>query len=77
MDAAARRRCKTAITVRPSPNRASVPFIAASVAGSKALVASSKSNKRGSRRIARAIAIRWRWPPDKQPPPNPTGVFKP
>ena len=37
-------------------------------------VASSRIRMRGSARIARAIATRWRWPPESFTPRSPTIV---
>jgi hypothetical protein len=52
-----------------------VLLIAASVVGSSAEVASSSRRIAGSRTIARAIATRWRWPPESRPPRSPTIVL--
>jgi hypothetical protein len=47
---------------------------ARSVAVSRALVASSSTSTRGSRSSVRAIAMRWRSPPEKRWPCEPTRV---
>ncbi len=39
---------------------------------SSELVASSRIRMRGSRKTARAIAMRWRWPPERRMPRSPT-----
>ena len=44
---------------------------------SSAAVASSRKRIFGSRTMARAIAILWRWPPDSWPPLSPTRVANP
>mmetsp|Transcript_74346 Transcript_74346/g.177346 ORF Transcript_74346/g.177346 Transcript_74346/m.177346 type:complete len:87 (+) Transcript_74346:2263-2523(+) len=44
---------------------------------SKAEVASSSNRICGFLARARAIATRWRWPPDSIPPPDPTKLSKP
>ncbi|KAE9221308.1 hypothetical protein PF002_g15626 [Phytophthora fragariae] len=44
---------------------------------SSALVASSSSSTSGSRKMARAMAIRCFWPPDTCAPRSPTSVSKP
>src|SRR5436305_13588836 len=48
-----------------------------SLSESSALVASSSSRIGASRRMARAIATRWRWPPDSLIPRSPTIVSRP
>ena len=77
MAAAARSRCRTETTVRPALSRRRVALMASSVLGSRALVASSSRSSLGLRTIARAMAIRCFWPPERRPPPEPTGVRKP
>ena len=51
--------------VWPVAMRSKVALMAASVEGSSDAVASSRMSSAGSRRTARAIARRWRWPPGK------------
>ena len=68
------RRWVDQIMVRPSATFRSVRLIAASVVWSSADVASSSSSSEGLRMTARAIAMRWRWPPDSVSPRSPTGV---
>ena len=68
------RRWVEKIMVRPFATLSSVRLIAASVVWSSAEVASSSSSTEGSRTIARAIAMRWRWPPDSVSPRSPTEV---
>mmetsp|Transcript_64827 Transcript_64827/g.198252 ORF Transcript_64827/g.198252 Transcript_64827/m.198252 type:complete len:148 (-) Transcript_64827:2363-2806(-) len=46
-----------------------------SLAGSSAEVASSRIRNCGSRTIARAMAMRWRWPPESVRPRLPTKVY--
>jgi hypothetical protein len=62
---------------RPSIVRRSASWISASLSESRALVASSSSSRSASRRIARAIATRWRCPPDSFTPRSPTRVANP
>ena len=68
------RRWATSSVVRSAmtPRRAS--WIASSILASMALVASSRIRIRGSDRMARARAIRWRWPPERVSPRSPTTV---
>ena len=51
--------------------------IAASRAGSRSLVALSRSRTSGRASTARASARRWRWPPDSDAPRSPSSVSKP
>ena len=60
------------VRVRIRPRSACL--ISASVVASTLEVASSRIRMRGSRSSARAIAIRWRWPPDNVSPRSPTSV---
>jgi len=46
-----------------------------SLSASKALVASSSSSSGGFFSMARAIAMRWRWPPDRRKPRSPKKVW--
>ena len=46
-----------------------------SLSASSALVASSSSSSGGFFSIARAIAMRWRWPPDRRTPRSPRKVW--
>ena len=48
--------------------------ICASVVASTEAVASSRTRTRGSTRMARAIATRWRWPPESVIPRSPITV---
>ena len=59
------RRCEMMISVRPSAMRSRLALTIASLSASSALVASSRIRMRGSVISARAIARRWRWPPDR------------
>jgi hypothetical protein len=52
-------------------------WIRISLSESSALVASSSSRIGAWRRMARAIATRWRWPPDGLIPRAPTVVSRP
>ncbi len=60
--------------VRPSISRSRASCTARSLSASSALVASSRSRIGASFRIARAMAIRWRCPPDSVTPRSPTSV---
>ena len=60
--------------VRPSIASRSPALISASVRASTDEVASSRIRIRGSASSARAIATRWRWPPDRVRPRSPTTV---
>ena len=68
------RRWVDQIMVRPLATFSSVRLIAASVVWSSAEVASSSSSTEGLRMMARAMAMRWRWPPDSVSPRSPTMV---
>ena len=50
--------------VRPAMTAARAAWISRSVEASTEAVASSRISMRGSVMSARAIAMRWRWPPD-------------
>ncbi len=50
--------------VRPSMTAARADWISRSVEASTDAVASSRIRMRGSVMSARAIATRWRWPPE-------------
>ena len=63
--------------VRPCISRSSATCTSRSFSASRALVASSSSSSAGSHRMARAIAIRWRCPPDRRTPFSPRKVAKP
>ena len=67
-------RCAITNVVRPDITSRSAALIACSVEASIELVASSSTRIRGSARSARAIASRWRWPPDSVSPRSPTRV---
>ena len=60
--------------VRPRITSRSASLILASVVASTDAVASSRMRIRGSISSARAIAIRWRWPPESVRPRSPTRV---
>ena len=60
--------------VRPSIASRRPRLIAASVVASTEEVASSRIRIRGSASSARAIATRWRWPPERVSPRSPTIV---
>ena len=70
-------RCAIAITGRPTISRSSACWIASSDELSSADVASSSSRIGAFFRIARAIAIRWRCPPESFTPRSPTIVSNP
>ena len=67
-------RCAMTSVVRPVISRVSAVCTSVSLSASSEEVASSSSSSGASRRIARAIAMRWRWPPDSVTPRSPTGV---
>ena len=58
--------------VRSRMSRASASWIRRSDSVSRALVASSRIRIGAFFRIARAIAMRWRCPPESNAPPSPT-----
>ena len=60
--------------VRPAIASRRPDLIAASVVASTEEVASSRIRIRGSASSARAIATRWRWPPERVSPRSPTLV---
>ena len=60
--------------VRPLMTVAMASRISCSFDGSTALVASSSTNTRGSATMARAMAMRWRWPPLSENPRSPMSV---
>ncbi len=60
--------------VRPAIASWRPVLIAPSVVASTEEVASSRIRIRGSASSARAIATRWRWPPDSVRPRSPTRV---
>ena len=72
MRAMVERRWAIAITVLPSITAWRVSWIAASTSESRAEVASSRIRIGASLRMARASAMRWRWPPDNLMPRSPT-----
>lgn len=65
------------MVVRPVDAAAIACFTSLSVVASSCDVASSSSKISGSRMSARAIAKRWRWPPDNFDPWAPTSVLYP
>eukprot|EP00047_Mylnosiga_fluctuans_P023111 m.132269 g.132269 ORF g.132269 m.132269 type:complete len:330 (-) comp9484_c1_seq3:1396-2385(-) len=73
------RRCATMIVVRPLRARSMASCTRRSLRTSSALVASSRSSSlmRSLRARVRAMATRWRWPPDRREPRSPTTVFRP
>ena len=60
--------------VRPAITSRSAALIACSVEASTEEVASSRIRIRGSLSSARAIAMRWRWPPESVSPRSPIRV---
>ncbi len=66
------RRCAIAITVLPSIRPSSCSWIASSTSLSSAEVASSSTRIGAFFRITRAIAMRWRCPPESLTPRSPT-----
>ncbi len=68
------RRCVMITVVRPRVNCSSTWWMSCSLSRSTWLVASSRIRMAGSRRIARASAIRCRWPPESRLPRRPTIV---
>ena len=66
------RRCAIAITVLPSIRPSSCSWIASSTSLSSAEVASSSTRIGASLSTTRAIAMRWRWPPESLTPRSPT-----
>ncbi len=62
------------MVVRPADTLAMDRWMAASVSLSTADVASSSTSTAGSRRMARAMVRRWRWPPESFWPRSPTRV---
>ena len=68
------RRWATMNVVRPRMTSRSACLISASVVASTDEVASSRIRIRGSASSARAIAKRWRWPPDSVSPRSPISV---
>ena len=60
--------------VRSCISRASAVWTSVSLSASSEEVASSSSSSGAPFRIARAMAMRWRWPPDSVTPRSPTGV---
>jgi hypothetical protein len=67
-------RCAITNVVRSAITSRSAVLIACSVEASTDEVASSRIRIRGSLSSARAIAIRWRWPPDSVRPRSPMRV---
>src|SRR5262249_1289701 len=63
---------RMAITVLPAISVPRLDWIAASTSLSSADVASSSTRIDASLRITRAMAMRWRWPPDSFTPRSPT-----
>src|SRR5207237_506916 len=69
--------CATRIIAPCSRRSTSAARTRASVARSSAEKESSNRNTAGSRRSARAIARRWRWPPETLVPPCAIGLSSP
>ncbi len=67
-------RCASTSVVRPRVSRSSACWISASFSASTDDSASSSSRIGASRSSARAIAMRWRWPPDSMSPRSPMRV---
>jgi hypothetical protein len=70
-------RCAITSVVRPFMTRSSAAWMWRSDSVSSADVASSRIRIGASFSSARAIARRWRWPPDSSTPFSPTRVSKP
>ena len=70
-------RCAMTSVVRSSISCASAACTSVSLSASSDEVASSSSSSGASRRIARAMAMRWRWPPESVTPRSPICVSKP
>ena len=68
------RRCAMTSVVRSCIAASSAACTMRSLSASSALVASSSSSSGGFFSIARAIAMRWRWPPDRRTPRSPRKV---
>ena len=67
-------RCASTSVVRPCASRSSACWITASFSASTEDSASSRIRIGESRSSARAIASRWRWPPDRLTPRSPMTV---
>ena len=63
------------LVVRPASSRSIAASISRSLSVSRLLVASSRISTAGSFSSARAMAIRWRWPPESFTPRSPTFVL--
>ena len=74
MAAMVERRCAMAITVLPAIISFRLSWMADSTSESSALVASSSSRMGAFLSMTRAMATRWRWPPDNFTPRSPTSV---
>mmetsp|Transcript_41564 Transcript_41564/g.118591 ORF Transcript_41564/g.118591 Transcript_41564/m.118591 type:complete len:109 (+) Transcript_41564:204-530(+) len=68
------RLCVTTSVVGLLPGASSVAVKAAAVAVSSADVGSSRTSTGARRSSARAVARRWRSPPERSLPPGPTGA---
>ena len=68
------RRCAIVITVRPFISRSRPSITSRSDSVSSAAVGSSRIRIGALRMIARAMPMRWRWPPDSVTPRSPTSV---
>ncbi len=71
------RRCAMTSVVRPRASRSSACATWRSLSASSELVASSSSRIGRSASSARAIEMRWRWPPESLTPRSPRSVSKP
>ena len=67
-------RCAMTNTVRPASSRSMASCTRRSLSVSSAEVASSRIRTGGSISSARAIAMRWRWPPERRVPRSPSTV---
>ena len=63
--------------VRPCMSFLRASWIRRSLSESRAEVASSRTRIGASLRIARAMAMRWRWPPESLTPRSPVRVSRP
>ena len=69
------RRCARISVVRPAISRSSACWMTASFSASTEDSASSSTRIGASRSSARAMAMRWRWPPDRRAPRSPITVW--
>ncbi len=71
------RRWAMTMVARSAFRRSSAPRTAVSLTASRCEVASSRISTGASLRKARAMATRWRWPPDRLVPRSPTAESRP